>query len=148
MAIDYSKYPSNWKTEIRPRILKRANDKCERCGVDNYAVIMRNEYDKSVYLVLRDDGIYCTPSGLPIKLSELPDGYYDSRDVQVVLTIAHIHDHNPMACDDDNLQALCQRCHLILDAPLHAKRAAITRRKNYEEQTGQMQMFPNLGGEQ
>jgi len=60
------------------------------------------------------------------------------------LTIAHIHDHNPMACDDDNLQALCQRCHLILDAPRHAKKAAITRRRNYEERTGQVNMFPGL----
>lgn len=36
MPCDYSKYPPNWKTEIRPRILKRAKNKCEFCGAENY----------------------------------------------------------------------------------------------------------------
>lgn len=31
--MNYSKYPKNWKTEIRPRILERAGYKCEMCGV-------------------------------------------------------------------------------------------------------------------
>jgi len=46
MPCDYSKYPPNWKTEIRPRILARAGQlivdgkiekqaKCENCGVPN-----------------------------------------------------------------------------------------------------------------
>jgi 5-methylcytosine-specific restriction endonuclease McrA len=38
MPIDYKKYPPNWKTEIRPRILKRAEHKCEFCGIENYAI--------------------------------------------------------------------------------------------------------------
>lgn len=37
MPCDYSKYPPNWHNEIRPRILKRANHRCEKCGVENYA---------------------------------------------------------------------------------------------------------------
>jgi len=36
MPINYSKYPPNWKTEIRPRILKRAGNRCEFCGAENY----------------------------------------------------------------------------------------------------------------
>ena len=39
MPINYSKYPPNWKTEIRPRILKRANNRCEFCGIKNYTVV-------------------------------------------------------------------------------------------------------------
>jgi hypothetical protein len=35
MPIDYSKYPENWKTEIVPRILKRAGNRCEVCGLKN-----------------------------------------------------------------------------------------------------------------
>jgi hypothetical protein len=35
MPINYKKYPKNWKTEIRPSILKRAQNKCEKCGVEN-----------------------------------------------------------------------------------------------------------------
>ena len=29
MPIDYSNYPANWKTEIRPAILARAGNQCE-----------------------------------------------------------------------------------------------------------------------
>ncbi len=38
MPIDYKKYPPNWKTEVRPRILRRANNCCELCGIENYAI--------------------------------------------------------------------------------------------------------------
>ena len=34
MPIDYKKYASDWK-ERRERVLKRANNKCEFCGVKN-----------------------------------------------------------------------------------------------------------------
>lgn len=46
----------------------------------------------------------------------------------VVLTIAHL-DHTPENCDDANLRAWCQRCHLTYDARHHARNAAATRRK-------------------
>lgn len=36
MPCDYKKYPKNWLTEIRPRILKRAGNKCEGCGAENH----------------------------------------------------------------------------------------------------------------
>lgn len=36
MPVDWSKYPDSWKSEIRPRILKRAGNKCEDCGAKNY----------------------------------------------------------------------------------------------------------------
>ena len=36
----------------------------------------------------------------------------------VILTVAHL-DHNPANCDDDNLEAMCQRCHLRYDAHHH-----------------------------
>ena len=44
----------------------------------------------------------------------------------VVLTTAHL-DHVPEHCDDENLRAMCQRCHLAYDAALHAATAAATR---------------------
>lgn len=34
MPIDYKKYPTNWLTEIRPRIMLRANNTCEAQGCD------------------------------------------------------------------------------------------------------------------
>ena len=36
----------------------------------------------------------------------------------VVLTVAHL-DHDPPNCADDNLEAMCQRCHLRYDAHHH-----------------------------
>lgn len=36
MPIDYSEYPDNWFTEIRPRILERAKNRCEWCGAENH----------------------------------------------------------------------------------------------------------------
>ena len=38
MPIDYKKYPNNWKIKIRPDILKRAKNKCELCGIENYSI--------------------------------------------------------------------------------------------------------------
>ena len=36
MPCDYSQYPANWLTEIRPAILDRAGHKCEFCEAINY----------------------------------------------------------------------------------------------------------------
>lgn len=47
---------------------------------------------------------------------------------RVVLTVAHL-DHDPQHNADDNLRALCQRCHLGHDLELHQARAAETRRR-------------------
>lgn len=38
---------------------------------------------------------------------------------KVVLTVAHL-DHTPENCADENLRALCQRCHLAYDRDHHA----------------------------
>jgi len=46
----------------------------------------------------------------------------------VVLTVAHLDDANPANCADDNLAALCQRCHLAFDRAQHLRNAARTRR--------------------
>lgn len=43
----------------------------------------------------------------------------------VVLTTAHL-DHIPENCGDDNLKAMCQRCHNKYDAPM--RRAGIAKR--------------------
>jgi hypothetical protein len=90
LPCDYKKYPANWRTEIRPRILARAGNCCEWCGAENYK----------------------------------PHPITESR---VVLTVAHLHDPSPMNCDDDNLAALCQRCHNRYDAQMRAANRRRTR---------------------
>ena len=57
---------------------------------------------------------------------------------RVVLTVAHL-DHNPANCEDANLKALCQRCHLAYDAEEHARHAAETRRRKLVD-AGQMEL--------
>jgi hypothetical protein len=48
----------------------------------------------------------------------------------VVLTTAHI-DQNPANSVDDNLAALCQRCHLRHDRPFHIINRRLTIRRRY-----------------
>lgn len=45
----------------------------------------------------------------------------------VVLTTAHL-DHTPENCDDGNLRAMCQGCHLHYDRGHHAETRAASRR--------------------
>jgi hypothetical protein len=123
MPCDYSKYPANWFTEIRPRILARAGEKrdedgnileqarCEKCGVRNGATGMRDT-----------SGIFHEP-GPVFHLFEYPPGV---KLFKVVLTIAH-KDHNPQNYEDSNLAAWCQYDHLLYDAREHAKNAKIHR---------------------
>lgn len=44
----------------------------------------------------------------------------------VVLTVAHLN-HTPEDCREDNLRAMCQRCHLNYDKDEHNAQAARTR---------------------
>ncbi|WP_301373544.1 hypothetical protein [Streptomyces xanthophaeus] len=46
---------------------------------------------------------------------------------KVVLTTAHL-DHQPENCDEANLRAMCQGCHLHYDRQHHAETRAATRR--------------------
>ncbi len=134
MPCDYSKYPPDWKA-IRARILKRANNCCEFCGLPNYSWIIRSSVDGARYLVLKPDSIYYLDDE-PVRLSEIPAEFAAQPDVKVVLTVAHL-DHDVTNNDDGNLKALCQRCHLTHDAKVHAQHARETR----IERSGQMTFF-------
>lgn len=81
-----SRYPKNWKA-IRERILARAHNRCEWCGVLNHTTRLNPK---------------------------------TGRMAKIVLTIAHL-DHTPENCSDDNLRALCQRCHNAYDAKQRSK---------------------------
>ncbi len=87
-------YPKNWQ-EIRQAILKRANNKCEFCGVENRK------------LGFRMDGMF-----IEIDENKAPhlEAMFKCKFFRIVLTIAHL-DHNPQNNNPDNLRALCQRCH-------------------------------------
>lgn len=145
MPTDMSKYPKNWKTEIRPMILERAGHKCEFCGLDNYALIMRHpEYDEQHLLYDVENDTHYDETGWAVRMSEMSEAYIDVPYIKVILTIAHIHDPDPMNCDPDNLKALCQRCHNRHDMPMRVENRRKTRLKKKREEiraTGQMEMF-------
>lgn len=114
MPCDYSKYPSNWKTEIRPAIMKRANNCCEFCGVKHYSVGNRNgeNFTPTAGNIKHDAAgngelSYKEARELVTQNNELSDG---NNLIVIVLTIAHL-DHDVNNNDFTNLKALCQRCH-------------------------------------
>ena len=109
-----ARYPADWP-EISAAVRKRADNKCEGCGVPNYEVGGRSPdgaWHKSLPLgekLLRlewpEPGQWAWCEGFAEKL----------RLVRIVLTVAHL-DHQPENCDPGNLKALCQRCHNRLDS--------------------------------
>lgn len=112
------RYPKDWPL-IRARILRRAEDKCEWCRVPNHALGGRLEDGTFVHAV-RLDCWGRMPLPGTIAYCEGEDGHW-LRIIRVVLTIAHVHNHDPADCRDENLAALCQRCHLRHDRRLHAE---------------------------
>jgi len=103
MPVDYRRYPVNWK-EISLRIREREHWRCKFCGAAH---------------------------GQPNPLT-------GSR---VILTVAHLgtphpdgtpgDKHDKYDVRDENLAALCQRCHLLYDIDEHRANAAVTRRRKF-----------------
>ena len=116
------KYPKDWYL-IRTRILGRAKNKCEWCGVPNEELGYRME-----------DGSFVTrPVIQTTAFQELVKG---KKEIKIVLTVAHL-DHTPENCHPKNLAALCQQCHNRYDAPMRAH--GIRERK--AEEVGQGKLF-------
>jgi len=111
---DYRRYPPDW-SERRKRILLRAENRCERCGVGNGAVGVRDK------------------KGKWHSADQIAEGslYLDDMEykmIRIVLTIAHLdHDEENWNVKDIRLQALCQRCHLALDHRRHVHKSVLTR---------------------
>jgi hypothetical protein len=95
-----ARYPKDWKA-ISSRIrFERAHSRCEcdgECGADHVG-----------------------------RCSEVHGSHHTLTGSIVVLTVAHLN-HQPEDCADDNLKAMCQRCHNRYDMPM--RRAGIARRK-------------------
>lgn len=106
-------YPSDWE-DIRIRILKRANNRCEHCGIRNRSII--NKHDRTDI----------SPSQWDMYNSIIRNDYSKAQALkrmgftEVVLTIAHLdHDKLNHIVSDERLAALCQKCHLKHDLPHH-----------------------------
>jgi len=113
MPIDYSEYPADWH-EISLRIRERAGNKCERCGLVNGWIIVRYSRKFRRICSTEHDWIH----------DKMNQGYSYVGAIKalgftrVVLTVAHLN-HIKHDVRDENLQALCQACHLKLDIKHH-----------------------------
>jgi len=126
MPCDYSKYPPNWKTDIRPAILERAKHCCEICGVPNHKMIIRGTWN-GVECYQDDDGIiYDANTSERIGEDYLGEVHPTNRLIKVVLTIMHL-DHNTDNNDYSNLKAACQRCHNRHDVPFRKKNRKVNK---------------------
>lgn len=107
-----NKYPADWD-DISYRIrIVRAKNRCEVCGVVNHSIIHRMKDGSFRYASQAElDHVYARKIYSHSSLSESIK-YHGF--VRVVLTVAHL-DHNPENCADDNLKAMCQKCHNSYD---------------------------------
>jgi hypothetical protein len=128
MPVDMSRYPENWR-EISRAVRVRAGNRCEWCGVVNGARGARDRYGRWH----DEDDIDQLNSSLG---EELFGGDYP-RITRIILTVHHIgidkpdgtpgDKHDKLDCRDENLVALCQKCHLAADMDSHVRNAALTR---------------------
>lgn len=125
--MDYKKYPANWR-EISLRIRARAGNRCEQCDAPNGAWIRRRRNNPAIWEAATEgesaNDIWMNP-------------------IRVVLSVAHLN-HDTTINTDDNLKALCQRCHLAHDASYHASNAKQTRARKKDESAraaGQLSLF-------
>jgi hypothetical protein len=139
MPCDMKLYPADWQ-QIRARILSRAGNRCEQCGVVNHAVGHRKDDGSFVADDSGPHGEGLTWDGEPLSFKSaqsLVNAYNTNglkrktdedgnRWIVIVLTIAHVDDPNPNACDDSNLRAWCQRCHNRHDMPMRKQNAKRT----------------------
>jgi len=119
MPIDYDEYPDKWK-RISERIrfaraaTRRApKGRCEcegQCGHHH-------------------------PEGRCRAVHDMPHPVTQST---VVLTVAHWPDHTKSNVHGSNLQALCQRCHLSLDADRHHRNRRYGR---HHDRAHQLRLF-------
>ena len=100
------RYPKDWKS-ISLSIRERSGGRCEcegECGLHRTTPGPRRCVERN---------------GEPAKWAK----------GKIVLTVAHLN-HKPEDCRDENLKAMCQRCHLRYDQKLHQRNAYVTRRKH------------------
>jgi 5-methylcytosine-specific restriction endonuclease McrA len=129
-AENRSRYPKDWH-QIAARIRERAGDRCEQCGVQNGAMILRGTHKgrhvwQHVGCVFND--VFDAVTGDRLPGQNFDTCHFPKPPIRVVLTVAHL-DHNPENCADDNLAALCQRCHNAYDAPHRAATRADRRNR-------------------
>lgn len=121
-----ARYPKDWP-QISREVRERAGQCCEFCGIPNWQL---GAWINGKWYVAwpKGSGLRDNPRQGDVFPCHRGEDVIWRKVVRVVLTVAHL-DHTPENCADENLKALCQRCHLTYDAKHHARNAAATRRR-------------------
>ncbi len=138
MPMNRSEYPADWET-ISARIRERDGNRCKWCGVSNGAIGYR--------LLKTGEFVKIADSAEDVGLEADALALDGINLIRIVLTVAHLgvpkpdgtpgDKHDKMDVRDENLAALCQKCHLNFDRDDHIRHAAETRRRKIVER-GQM----------
>jgi len=117
-------YPPHWPEISRLIRFVRAGGRCERCGRPHLAEIWQLADGRWL-----DDraGIWRDDAGQLAPWPDLLELAAAARHARVILAAAHL-DHDPRHNDPANLAALCGRCHLAHDRPVHRLRRLATLR--------------------
>lgn len=116
-------YPFDWRELSASIRFRRAGGRCERCG--------RPHGREVIHL---GDGLWwdedarawrCGAGKRHRGLRPPHSTILPMRRTRVFLATCHL-DHDPTNNTAGNLAALCQRCHLLHDAPEHRRRRAVT----------------------
>jgi hypothetical protein len=108
-------YGREWRETIRPRILERAGSRCEECGKGPHMTRVSTLpgglwFDPA-------ESVWRAPSG-PLNVTIHPRNHESGIEILVKIGVAHL-DHNPANNADENLRALCARCHFLNDRNKH-----------------------------
>lgn len=124
MPTKASLYPKDWKAVSHFIRKTRAGGRCECAG---------------------ECGLHRTTPG-PRRCVERDGEPAKWARGKVMLTVAHLNAKGgpcrcaPLCSNPDHLKAMCNRCHLRYDAPMHQLHASETRLKR----TGQGTLFPEV----
>ncbi len=152
MPVDYKRYPPNWKKEIVPAVLARANNCCEVCGVPNYSMQWRGRKTVEIISVHGRKRKGWATKHYDSKEAAIADGcrfwsmqwladdgvsqeFIDKREkednhdvyqTKIILTVAHLdHDETNFDVKLDRLKAMCQLCHLRYDSAEKYRRSQV-----------------------
>jgi 5-methylcytosine-specific restriction endonuclease McrA len=104
-------YPKNWK-ELSLKIRERENNSCKFCGVKNHSFIRRKPKGEFEYLnEAETQALYKFRDASKKPLHKI---LKIAGATKIILTVAHL-DRKLVDHSEENLAALCQRCHLSHD---------------------------------
>lgn len=132
MPMQRSHYPADWEAISKRIRFERAGSKCEWCGAPHEQFIVRDRQNPASFRV--------PANGMEVESSQDRGEWV----VWVILTTAHLgtpkadgtpgDKHDKLDVREENLAALCQRCHLNFDREDHIRHA----RENRASRRGQL----------